>query len=201
MSRQGEPVGAAGLHVATQVKYPHACCPSCQQTSQSVHSRYHRHPTDLSCRESAVHINLLIRHFYYRDPICPRRTFSEPVSELLSPRARRTRWLACAQGRVGVTCRGEAGARLLRRLGMPTSANTVLRLVFPVRRNCSELSAEARGRIMRQVAGSVAILRYPASQRGSAGHAVMEMVEMVERRHCQMARQWRGFRIAEAGRG
>ncbi|QCO03394.1 transposase family protein [Azospirillum argentinense] len=124
-----EPVGAAGLQVAAQVKHSHACCPSCQQASQSVHSRYHRHPADLPSLGNAVHINLLVRRFYCRSPICPRWTFVEPVPELLAPWARRTRRLAGAQGQVGVTCGGEAGARLLRRLGMPTSADTVLRLV------------------------------------------------------------------------
>ncbi|RUQ59304.1 ISL3 family transposase [Azospirillum doebereinerae] len=124
-----ESVGAAGLHVAAQVKHSHADCPSCQRPSQSVHSRYHRHPADLPSLGNAVHIKLLVRRFYCRNPICPRRTFAEPVPELLSPRARRTRRLAGAQGRVGVTCGGEAGARLLRQLGMPTSADTVLRLV------------------------------------------------------------------------
>lgn len=45
------------------------------------------------------------------------------------PRARRTCRLAEAQGRVGVAFGGEAGAGLLRHLAMPTSADTVLRLV------------------------------------------------------------------------
>jgi hypothetical protein len=37
--------------------------------------------------------------------------------------------LAAAQGRVGVAVGGEAGARLLQHLGMPTSGDTVLRLI------------------------------------------------------------------------
>ena len=45
------------------------------------------------------------------------------------PHARRTRRLAEAQGRVGVALGGEAGAELLRHLAMPTSADTVLRLI------------------------------------------------------------------------
>ena len=72
---------------------------------------------------------LLVRRFYCRNPIYPRQTFAERVPGLLAPRARRTRRLAGAQGRVGATCGGEAGARLLRWLDMPSSADTVLRLV------------------------------------------------------------------------
>ena len=57
---------------------------------------------------------------------------------LIAPRARRTRRLGAAQGRVGVALGGEAGARLLPHLGMPASPATVLRLVrrmpLPARR-------------------------------------------------------------------
>ena len=47
----------------------------------------------------------------------------------MAPYARRTRRLAEAQGRVGAALGGEASARLLPRLAMPASADTVLRLV------------------------------------------------------------------------
>jgi Transposase len=100
--------------------------------SLSVHSRYRRHPTDLPSFGEEVRLDLLVRRFYCRNPACPRRTFAEPLPNLLAPRARRTRRLATAQGRVGVTCGGESGARLLHRLGMPASADTVLRLVCAI---------------------------------------------------------------------
>ena len=45
------------------------------------------------------------------------------------PHARRTCRLATAQGQVGVVLGGETGAKLLRHLAMPTSPDTVLRLV------------------------------------------------------------------------
>ena len=54
---------------------------------------------------------------------------SERLPELVLPHARRTCRLATAQGQVGVALGGEAGSRLLRHLAMPTSADTVLRLV------------------------------------------------------------------------
>jgi hypothetical protein len=73
--------------------------------------------------------DLLVRRFHCRNPACPRRTFAEPLPNLLAPRARRTRRLATAQSGVGVSCGGEAGARLLHRLGMPASADTVPHLV------------------------------------------------------------------------
>jgi len=61
--------------------------------------------------------------------VLPRRTFAEPMSDLLESRARRTRRLAETQGRVGIVCGGAGGARLLKHLRMPASRATVLRLV------------------------------------------------------------------------
>ena len=51
------------------------------------------------------------------------------MPQLVVPFARRTRRLAEAQGRTGAALGGEAGARLLSRLSMPASADTVLRLL------------------------------------------------------------------------
>src|SRR5690349_1968321 len=121
--------GPAGLCVAVQGTRSGASCPDCHTASHAVHSRYHRHPADLPSLGHAVRLDLRVRRFYCRNPACPRRTFAEPAPDLLAPWARRTRRLATAQGQVGVTCGGEAGARLLRRLGMPASAATVLRRV------------------------------------------------------------------------
>src|SRR3954467_3449346 len=119
--------GPAGFRIAVQGTQSGASCPTCQTMSLSVHSRYRRHPTDLPSFGERVRLDLLVRRFYCRNPACPRRTCAKPLPNLLAPRARRTRRLATAQG--GVSCGGEAGARLLHRLGMPTSADTVLHLV------------------------------------------------------------------------
>ena len=104
-------------------------CPVCGQVSRSVHSCYYRRPTDLPSLGRVVSIGLRVRRFYCHNAACRRRTFAERLSELVSPFARRTRRLAKAQGETGVALGGEAGARLLSRLSMPTSADTVLRLV------------------------------------------------------------------------
>jgi hypothetical protein len=121
--------GPERVELAVRTTRPEAFCPTCLTPSHAVHSWYRRHPADLPSLGHAVCLDLLVRRFYCRNPACPRQTFAEPLPELLSRRARRTRRLATAQGQVGVTCGGEAGARLLQRLAMPTSADTVLRLV------------------------------------------------------------------------
>ncbi|RYB01313.1 ISL3 family transposase [Lichenibacterium ramalinae] len=104
-------------------------CPACGQTSRAVHSRYHRHPADLPISTSRTTLNIEVRRFYCSNPCCSRRTFAEQASDLVAPRARRTRRLAETQGRVGIVCGGAPGARLLTHLRMPASRVTVLRLV------------------------------------------------------------------------
>jgi transposase len=94
-----------------------------------VHSRYRRRPADLPLLGSQVRVGLRVRRFYCRNAACARRTFAERLPELVAPRARRTRRLAEAQGRVGAALGGEASSRLLSRLAMPASAATVLRSV------------------------------------------------------------------------
>jgi transposase len=121
--------GPGRLHVAVQPTAVEASCPVCHTLSQAVHSWYRRHPADLPSLGSEVHLELSVRRFYCRNTLCRRRTFAEPLPTLVAPRARRTRRLAGAQGAVGVTCGGEAGARLLKHLAMATSGDTVLRLV------------------------------------------------------------------------
>jgi transposase len=122
-------VGPERVAIAVQATCPQAFCPICFTPSTAVHSWYRRHPADLPNLGQAVGLEVAVRRFYCRNHACPRQTFAEPLPELLSPRARRTQRLATAQGQVGVACGGEAGARLLQRLAMPTSADTVLRLV------------------------------------------------------------------------
>lgn len=72
---------------------------------------------------------LLIRRFYCRQATCPNRTFAERFAGAVAPHARRTRRLAKALGRVGIALGGAAGARLARKLGMPVSRDTLLRVI------------------------------------------------------------------------
>ena len=117
------------LVVLARRRRRHGRCPSCGALSSSVHSRYERRPADLPSFGWPVRLIIRVRRFYCRHPGCRRRTFAERLPRLLAPRARRTRRLGRAQARVGLALGGEAGARLSLHLAMPTSADTVLRLV------------------------------------------------------------------------
>src|SRR3954471_18631510 len=121
--------GPGLISITAQGTRPGGRCPDCGRASRAVHSRYRRRPADLPSLGRTVRVDLRVRRFYCRTAACARRTFAERLPELLGPLARRTRRLAEAQGRAGVALGGEAGTRLLRRLSMPASADTVLRLV------------------------------------------------------------------------
>jgi len=106
-----------------------AACPDCRRRSTAVHSTYVRHPADLPSLGRGVRLAVRVRRFYCRTVTCVRRTFAEAFRGLLDRRAQRTRRLAAAQQRVAVQVGGEAAARLLTGLAMPTSADSLLRLV------------------------------------------------------------------------
>ena len=104
-------------------------CPDCGIKSCKVHSFYLRSPRDLPLSEHPVRLRLRVRRFFCFNVTCPRATFAETFPELLGFKAQRTRRLKTAQGQVGVAVGGHAGARLLEKLHMSTSPDTVLRTI------------------------------------------------------------------------
>jgi transposase len=108
---------------------PTAICPSCQTTSQRVHSRYTRTPRDLPVTDHAVRLLLHVRRFFCDHPSCPKRTFAEPMPELLPFRAQRTLRLSRTLAMLAFALGGAAGARVSAQLRMPISAASCLRIV------------------------------------------------------------------------
>lgn len=106
-----------------------ARCPACGVWSEAGHGSYQRRPSDLPLLGRSVRIALCVRRFRCHNAACARRTFGERLPGLIAVHARRTRRLAVAQSAVAVALGGEAGARLLPQLAMPSSADTLLRLV------------------------------------------------------------------------
>jgi hypothetical protein len=74
-----------------------------------------------------VRLNLHTRRFFCDEAACPRRIFTERLPEVAAPSARRTLRLREALREVAHDVGGELGARLARFLGMPVSADTLLR--------------------------------------------------------------------------
>jgi len=108
---------------------PAAGCPRCAVPSSTVHSRYQRRLTDLPWGARPVRLQLTVRKFICRNLRCPRRIFTERVPELVASYARKTGRLITVLQAIGVALGGQAGARLTQRLGLPTSRDTLLRLI------------------------------------------------------------------------
>lgn len=108
---------------------PLASCPICGQESARLHSHYLRTLTDLPWGGRAVRLLLRVRRFRCSCSKCPRRVFAERLPDLVEPYARKTVRLHEVLELVGFALGGEAGARLIARLGMIASAPTLLRYV------------------------------------------------------------------------
>jgi transposase len=118
-----------GLTVVMTTTQPTALCPLCQSLASRVHSRYQRRVTDLPCSGRTVTLLVHARRFFCRNDRCPRKTFRGRLAILAAPRARFSHNLRATLAQVGIALGGEAGARLALLLGMPVSADTLLRLV------------------------------------------------------------------------
>ena len=119
----------SALTVDASIKARSAVCPECGQRSRRVHGLYTRAPADLPVSDRAVGLRLRVRRFRCLSEACPRKTFAEPFPDLVARHARRTDRLAASQLRTGLTTGAEPGTRLLGDLRMPTSPDTVLRLL------------------------------------------------------------------------
>jgi len=104
------------------------CCPECGQVSSSHHSSYVRRLQDLPWQGLTVQILLRIRRFRCRTCGCPRKVFTERVEGIPSY-LRQTNRLAEIVRVVGYSAGGLPGARLLARLAIRISDDTVLRRV------------------------------------------------------------------------
>src|SRR6266702_2327532 len=115
--------------MVARVTSPTARCPACQQPSSRVHSYYTRSPMDLPSSGRPVSLVLHVRHFRCANALCSRKTFAEPLPNLLLPHAQRTSRLRESLRALGEVVGGEAGAQVSKRQGMACSADTILRLV------------------------------------------------------------------------
>jgi transposase len=104
-------------------------CPLCGRRASRVHSRYERTLADLPWGEHAVMLRLRVRRLFCDNARCERRIFTERLPGIAAPWSRRTARLATRLTSVGLALGGAAGARLSHELGLPTTRNTLLRLI------------------------------------------------------------------------
>jgi transposase len=106
-----------------------AVCPECSHSSTRIRGRYTRTLADLPCQGRAVRVRLQVRRFVCATRGCPRSTFAERFPTLTHAYARRTLRQAEALVEIAFAQGGKAGAQLAKRLAMPTSRDTLLRLI------------------------------------------------------------------------
>jgi transposase len=107
-----------------------ARCPACGRPSRRVHSRYERWLADLPAHGRRVRIRLTVRRFRCTEPDCPRQIFAERVGDAIArPFARRTARLQDIVHHLGLALGGRPGQSLARRLLLPVSKDTLLRIV------------------------------------------------------------------------
>jgi transposase len=104
-------------------------CPACAGSVVSYHGQYDRRIRDLPWQGRQVELQLLIRRFRCRNAQCHRKIFAERLSAVVSPRARQTIRLRQIVGATGYALGGLPAHRLLQRLGISVSRDTILRIV------------------------------------------------------------------------
>ena len=123
-------IGPDRIFITAQCRAVAGTCPDCGHQSDQVHSRYERRLLDLPSHGRAVQMCVAVRRFRCAEPSCQRRIFAEPLGEAVAGRsARRTSRLEAIVYHLGVALGGRPAAALARRLMLPVSKDTLLRVV------------------------------------------------------------------------
>ena len=121
-------------------------CPDCGKPSKRRHSRYFRHLQDLPVQGAVVTVKMRMSRWRCTNGDCERLTFADRPSESVSPYARRTGRIAELVHLFGHGVGGKPGERLLKRLGMPVSDDTILRqLKRRVAARCGAVTVRVAG--------------------------------------------------------
>jgi transposase len=104
-------------------------CPLCRNVSGRVHSRYVRTVLDLPSSGRKVELRLVARRFVCHAAFCKRRIFAERFGDAVCERSRRTARLEYIVHHLGLALGGRPGASFAKRLMVPVSNDTLLRVV------------------------------------------------------------------------
>lgn len=118
------------IAVTARSRAPARLCPLCRRVSSRVHSRYVRRVSDLPCAGTKVELQLVARRFICDAPFCRRRIFAERFEDgVVAERSRRTSRLECIVHHLGLALGGRPAASFAKRLMVPVSNDTLLRVV------------------------------------------------------------------------
>jgi hypothetical protein len=101
-------------------------CPVCGEVSQSRHSCYRRYLQDFPRQGVSVQLWATVGRFRGRNPSCSRKSFCERLPHTARLCARQTERADEIVRLIGYVVGGRPGQRILERLSMSTSDDTVL---------------------------------------------------------------------------
>ena len=105
-------------------------CPCCGTVSRRVHSYYRRRAVDLPLSGRVVQLVVIARRFRCDAVLCGRQIFTERFpDDVLGPWSRRTARLDCIIHHLGLALGGRPAASFAKRLMLPVSNDTLLRVV------------------------------------------------------------------------
>ncbi len=115
-------------------------CPDCGRRTRNRHGWSNRSLQDLPVQGKTVTVKLRLSRWRCTHQKCERQTFTDRLPTIASPYARRTRRVSEIVGLLGHSAGGRPGERLMRRLGMPVSDDTILR---QLKRDAALVSCDA----------------------------------------------------------
>ena len=116
--------------VSARARAQERACPLCERNSSRVHSSYISTASDLPCAGKKVELRLVARRFVCSTAFCRRQIFAERFDEaVLAERSRRTSRLECIVHHLGLALGGRPAANFAKRLMVPVSNDTLLRVV------------------------------------------------------------------------
>jgi transposase len=113
-------------------------CPACGKTSSSRHSWHNRQLQDLPAQGAPVVLKLRLGRWRCHNNQCIRKTFVERLPSIVAPFARRTSRVAELVRLFCHAAGGRVSERLLARLAMWVSDNTILRQLKNYARNVGD---------------------------------------------------------------
>jgi transposase len=123
-------IGSDRIRIIARCRAAAGTCPDCGRQSEQMHSRYERRLLDLPSHGRAVEMRVAVRRFRCAEPSCQRRIFAEQLGDAVAERSsRRTSRFEAIVHHLGIALGGRPAAALARRLMLPVSKDTLLRVV------------------------------------------------------------------------
>ncbi|MCE4227013.1 ISL3 family transposase [Methylobacterium sp. C25] len=123
-------VGAERIGLVVRSGAAVTVCPDCRTPSRRIQSRYRRRAADLPLSGRRVELQVVVRRFWCDASACGRKIFAERFPDDVLPAfARRTSRLEQVVHHLGLALGGRPGAGLARRLMLPVSRDTLLRVI------------------------------------------------------------------------